>query len=184
MTYTDYVNIVLTTAIALSAGFQAWFARQLWKLQADIENARKETALYVALELLESESSRDPRNIRVRFENASPVGVLLSHLAIAVGAKGKRADPVNLDLRFAIREYGSRDENITAEVLKVARSVEPADAAWQGSERHTAFVDLTPHYLIAGKPLAGFGVRYRLEFRGSSLFEVAILRPDDPGGKW
>lgn len=185
MTHTDWMYIALTAVIAVAAGFQAWFARRLWNLQKQIEDARKETAVYVALELLPSTGNREPWNTRVRFENASPVGVLLSRLVIVAKIKGKSAFPTNVDFRFSIDEYGSRDAVITKEVFDSCRSVEPADPAWQGgSTELSACLELTPHYLVAGKPHVGFEARYRLEFTGSSLRQVAILQPDDHFGKW
>ncbi len=199
MTRIDWPSILLTAVIAGAAIFQAilaaviagatiWqaiFAGRLSKLQQQIEDARKETAVYVAVELLESTSSRAPRDVRVRFENASPVGVLLSRLVIIARATDRTANPVNLDFRFSIRDYGSREAIITKQLFDAARSVQPANTAWQGgSDRHDVFLELTPRYEVAGKTHAGFPVRYRLEYSGPNLFQVVMLQPDDPGGKW
>lgn len=158
---------------------QAAFSWRLWRLQREIEQGRKRTTVYVALEL------RDCNVVCLRFENASPIGIMLSKVALVAKANGRTADhPMNLDFHFAIKEYGSHEALAGREIIDAVRAVEAANPAWQGSQTHTAFVELTPHYEVEGKSRIGFSARYQLEFAGQNLGQILLLGPENPAGKW
>jgi len=166
----------LTVAIAGAGVAQAVFAGFLWKLQDELSQERRRAFVAVALE---SHLNLSPR-IAVRFENASSSGVLLRHLNLVASAKGRTADAMKLDFRFAISPHGSRIEDITDEIHKAAHSVDPGDIAWTSGEKHTVSIELEPHYTtIVEKKRYGPRVVYKLEFSGGTIQSCNIEEDDD-----
>lgn len=167
----DSLTTYLTIAIAAGAVAQALFAGAFFYLQWSNDRERKRTHVAVALDLIGS-----PTQAFLRFENASPSGVLLKQVLMVAKGYGRTADDVRKDFRFSIPEYGSRQVPFTNEIFAAAQSIDNAHPAWKSdSEVFTAFITLTPSYrTIHRKDRKGKSVTYQVNFRGQRLHSVAV----------
>ena len=166
----------LTVAIAGAGVAQAIFAGFLWSLQRELSKERRHAFVAVVLHVNPSLSQR----VAVRFENASGSGVLFRYLTLVASAKGRTADAMKLDFRMSIAGHGSREEDVTDEIYKAARSVDEADLAWTSGETLTVSVELEPHYTtIAREKRKGPRVVYELEFAGRVIKSCNIEEDED-----
>jgi hypothetical protein len=165
------LTTALTIAIAAGAIAQALFAGGLLWIQFAQDRERKRSQVAVALDLKGS-----PTRAFLRFENASPSGVLLKHVLMVANGYGRTADPVKKDFRFSISEYASREVQFTNEIFAAAKSIDDAHAAWKSDNApFTAFVTLTPSYrTIHRKDRKGESVTYRMDFIGQSLQSATV----------
>lgn len=166
----------LTIAIAAATAVQSVFAALLWRLQNVLDQERRQA--FVAV-VLHTNPNVNPRVVAY-FENASSSGVLFRYLTLVARAKGRSTDPIRLDFRMSIPGYGSRDEDITEAIYKIARAVDDADPTWRGGGALTVSVDIEPHYTtIVREKRKGPRVVYKLEFSNGALKFCDIDEDED-----
>jgi hypothetical protein len=159
----------LTIAIAAAAAAQAFFAGGLWLIQWSQDRERTQVAVALDLRGL-------PTTAFLRFENASPSGVLLKRVLMVASGYGRTADPVIKDFRFSIPDYASREVEFTRELFAAAKSIDDAHPAWKNDGvPFTAFITFTPSYRsIHRKERKGESVTYRVDFKYQSLLSAAV----------
>jgi hypothetical protein len=159
----------LTIGITAAAIVQAIFAGLLWRLQQIVRSEGRRTMVAVALDYVH------PGMAEVRFENASHSGVLLRYLELIPRSQGRIGQAVKLDYRMTIPDYEFRSRNVTADLMRIAHNVDPADPVWTSGGRRTIFFQLRPHYTAIGyNKKQGEFVTYLVELENRTITSITV----------
>ena len=168
----------LTIVIAFAAAVQAIYAVVLYRLQKKIEHLRERTFVGLGAEVRRPDPNASipysQKQLFLRLENASGVGVWIQHIKVVVTAKGRTGDPATLTLNTAIGPYLSREFEVSDVIRGAAIQVDSADPDWNNAP-HSADVEFAPHYSAEGREADGQAVRCRIKFSAQWYESVEYL---------